>query len=86
MPQTNLAKAQRNAAKLGVTVKPSKVKHKKLDVLKNGKKLASIGDIRYSDLLQHGDEKRAKKYKQRFEQSRHITGTPSYFADKILWS
>ena len=57
MPQTKLAKARRNAAKLhGVTVKESTVKHKKLDVFKDGNKLASIGDIRYSDLLQHGDK------------------------------
>ena len=86
MPQTNLAKAQRNAAKLGVTVKQSKVKHKKLDVLKDGKKLASIGDIRYSDFLLHGDSERRDRYKQRHAKHRNIKGTPSYFADRILWS
>ena len=86
MPQTNLAKARRNAAKLGVTVKESKVKHKKLDVFRNDKKIASIGDIRYSDFLLHGDSERRDRYKQRHNKHRHIKDTPSYFADKILWS
>ena len=43
--QTNLAKARENAKRLGVTITPSKVKNKKLDVFKDGKKIASIGDI-----------------------------------------
>ena len=44
--QTNLKKARENASKLGVTIKVSTVKNKKLDVFKDGKKVASIGDIR----------------------------------------
>jgi hypothetical protein len=41
---------QRQAAKrLGVTIRPSTLKSKKLDVYKNGFKIASIGDIRYND-------------------------------------
>ena len=86
MPQTNLVKARRNAAKLGVTVKESTVKHKKLDVFRNNKKLASIGDMRYSDFLLHGDSERRDRYKQRHAKHRNIKDTPSYFADKILWS
>ena len=86
MPQTNIPKARVKAAKLGVTVKPSVVKHKKLDVYnKDGKKIASIGDKRYSDFLQHGDEERRKRYKARHEPHRHKKNTPSYYADKILW-
>ena len=69
MPQTNLGKAKRKAEAMGVTVKASTRKHKKLDVFKNGEKVASIGDIRYSDFLQHGDEARRKRYKQRHERS-----------------
>ena len=41
--QTNLAKARENAKKLGVTIAPSKVKNKKLDVFKNGKKVWKYG-------------------------------------------
>ena len=63
--QTNLAKARENAKKLRVTIAPSKVKNKKLDVFKDDKKVASIGDIRYSDFLTHGDKKRQENYLKR---------------------
>ena len=63
MPQTNLAKARANAKKLGVTVKPSTHKSKKLDVFKEGTKVATIGDIRYEDFLQHNDKQRQANYK-----------------------
>ena len=85
MPQTNITKAKERAKALGVTVKASTRKHKKLDVFKNGEYITSIGDIRYSDFLQHKDEARRKRYKQRHEKYRHDVGTASYYADKILW-
>jgi len=86
MPQTNIKKAKERAKLLGVEVKPSTRKHKKLDVFDaTGKKVASIGDVRYSDYLQHGDEERRKRYKARHEQHRNKKGTASYYADKILW-
>lgn len=85
MPQTNLTKAKERAQKLGVTVKPSTRKFKKLDVFQNGKKISTIGDKRYSDYLQHGDEERRRRYKMRHEKDRHKKGSPGYFADKILW-
>ena len=86
MPQTDLKKARAKAAKLGVSIKPSTLKYKKLDVFnKAGDKVASVGDIRYSDFNQHGDSERRRRYKARHEKHRHIVGTPSYFADRILW-
>jgi hypothetical protein len=85
MPQTNLREAQKRAQKIGVRVEASTRKHKKLDVFKGNKKIASIGDIRYSDYLQHKDEERRKRYKVRHESNRHTPGTPGYYADKILW-
>ena len=85
MPQTDITKAKVKAKKLGVEVKASTRKHKKLDVFKNGDKITSIGDKRYSDYLQHGDEERRKRYKARHEPHRHKVGTASYYADKILW-
>lgn len=86
MPQTNISKAKAKAAKIGVTVKPSTRKGKKLDVFsKGGEKLASIGDITMSDYNLHGDAERRKRYKQRFEGTRHKRGTPSFFSDRILW-
>ena len=85
MPQTNLTKARERAKKLGVTVKESTRKHKKLDVFRDGEYVTSIGDIRYSDYLQHGDEERRKLYKARHEKDRHKKGSAGYYADKILW-
>ena len=37
------------AKEIGVEVRPSTLKNKKIDVYKQGKKIASIGDIRYFD-------------------------------------
>ena len=85
MPQTNLKEARKRAIRLGVTIKPSIRKHKKLDVFKNERLLVSIGDVRYSDFLQHGDEERRRRYKMRHEKNRHKKGTAGYYADKILW-
>ena len=85
MVQTDIAEAKRKARLIGVEVKPSTRKNKKLDVFKGDKKIASIGDIRYEDFNTHKDEKRRENYKRRHEKSRHKKGTPSYFADKILW-
>ena len=86
MPQTNLTKAKANAKKLGVEVKSSNVKNKKLDVYKGNKKIASIGDIRYGDFLQTGDKQKQKNYKSRHQKDRTRVGTAGYYADKILWS
>ena len=85
MPQTIIAAARKNAKKLGVEVKESKVKNKKLDVIKNGEKVASIGDIRYSDFLQHKDKERQKNYLARHAKTRAVKGSPSYYAAEILW-
>lgn len=86
MPQTNLEKAKKNAKKIGVEVKPSTRKNKKLDVYKNDIKIASIGDKRYSDYLLTGDNKKKINYKKRHEKDRHKKGTAGYYADKILWT
>lgn len=86
MGQTNISLAQKNASKIGVKVKPSKVKNKKLDVFKDNVKVASIGDIRYSDFLQHKDNDRRLSYLARHEKTRRVVGSPSYYAWKILWT
>ena len=86
MPQTELDRAKRKARLIGVLVKPSTIKNKKLDVYnKEGEKLASIGDRRYEDYNTHGDSKRRRLYKLRHEKHRHKVGTTSYYADRILW-
>jgi hypothetical protein len=84
------------ASKLGVIVKPSTVKGKKIDVYKNGEKVASVGAIGYNDYPTYLElEKLGKvakgtaKVKQKAYKARHIdrkkVGTPSYFADQLLW-
>jgi hypothetical protein len=85
LPPHAMQKARSRAKRLGVEVKRSANKAKKLDVYRRGEKVASIGDVRYSDFLQHGDEERRRRYKQRHEKHRHNVGTASYYADKLLW-
>ena len=88
---TQYSKTQ--AEKLGVTIKPSSVQGKKIDVFnKKGEKIASIGALGYSDyptyLSEKGKEyadKRRKLYKERHESDRHIRGSAGYYSDKILW-
>jgi len=82
----DLKKAIKNANKIGVKVKPSTRKNKKLDVFKEGQKVASIGDTHYDDFTFHKDEKRRANYKKRHNRYRHKVGTPSYYSDQILWN
>ena len=80
------------AKKLGVTVKRSTNKKKKLDVFKKGKKIATVGAMGYKDyptyLKTEGKEKankRRKAYKMRHEKDRHKKGSNGYYADQLLW-
>ncbi len=80
------------AKKLGVQVKPSTVKNKKIDVYKEGKKVASVGHKDYKDYPTHMKEsgkkwadKRRELYKERHENTRHKEGSNSFYADKLLW-
>lgn len=88
MPQLDkkeLKVAQKKADKLGVTVEYSTRKNKKLDVFKDGKKIHSIGDKRYTDFIQTGDKKQRELYKKRHEKDRKVKGSGGFYADKILW-
>ena len=85
------------AKKLGVTIKPSTLKNKKIDIFKDGKKIASVGGLKkdgsyYKDyptyIKTEGKEKadkRRKLYKIRHNKTRKIIGSNSYFADRLLW-
>lgn len=86
------------AKKLGVSIKPSKTKGKKIDVYnKQGEKLASIGaegmndyptykaKERKGEVPRGTAERRKKAYKTRHESDRHKRGSAGFFADKILW-
>ncbi len=81
------------AKKLGVSVKPSTRKGKKIDVFnKDGKKIASVGALGYKDyptfLKTEGKEvadKRRKAYKTRHNKNRKKVGSAGYYADNLLW-
>ena len=85
----------KQAAKLGVDIKPSTKKNKKIDVLERGREnkvIASIGDKRYSDFPTYMKERglvfakeRRKLYKARHAKDLGKKDTAGYFANKILW-
>lgn len=90
-PYKILSYSYDQAKKLGVEIKPSTLKGKKIDVFQGGKKIASIGAKGYKDYptyLQENkkiaDERRAN-YKARHQSDRTKRGTPGFFADRILW-
>jgi hypothetical protein len=87
---TDYTKSQAN--KLGVTVKPSSKKGKKIDVYKADKKIASIGDIRYSDYPHYIKSdgktvalKHREAYRIRHKKDMSVIGSPGYFSGKLLW-
>jgi hypothetical protein len=85
------------ANKLGVEIKPSTNKLKKIDVFKSGKKVASIGALGMNDYPTYLEKEkkgyfpkgyakeRRRLYKQRHEKDRHKSETNGWYADKILW-
>jgi hypothetical protein len=86
------------AAKLGVIVRSSTSKGKKLDVLKDDTKICSIGAIGYADyptyllneqrgIVPKGTAKsRQKAYKIRHKSDRMKKGSAGWYADQLLWS
>lgn len=88
-----IKKHTRNAAKkLGVEVKPSQLGKKKIDVFRGGRKVASVGHTDYCDYPSYIEccgtkmaNARREAYKARHGKSRNKEGTPSYYADKLLW-
>ena len=83
---------KQQAKKLGVIVKASSLKGKKIDVFKNGEKVASVGEIGYSDYptymrtkgKAYADERR-RLYKIRHAKDRNVKNSDGYYADKLLW-
>jgi hypothetical protein len=80
------------AARLGVRIKPSTVQGKKIDVFRGNNKIASIGDINYSDYptyiktdgLTFAQERR-RLYRLRHAENAKVIGSPAYYAFNILW-
>jgi hypothetical protein len=82
----------KQARKYGVTVIPSKNKTKKIDVIKNGRVLASIGARGMNDfptyMKKFGKKyanTRRRLYKIRHNNDRKTRGTRGWWADKLLW-
>ena len=82
----------KQAQKLGVQIRPSTSKNKKIDVFKNGEKVASVGAIGYGDYSTFIKEKgleyangRRHLYKIRHKKDRNVRGTAGWYADKLLW-
>jgi hypothetical protein len=80
----------KQAKKLGVQIRPSVYKNKKIDVYKNDIKIASIGDIRFLDFPTYIEEK-GKKYadsRRKLYKIRHkndINEGAGFYSNKILW-
>jgi hypothetical protein len=79
------------AKKLGVTIKASTVKGKKIAVFKAGEKVADIGAIGYGDYWTYYQaDKYVARSKREAYQARHKgeqnkIGSPGYYAWYILW-
>ena len=78
---------------MNLDIKKSTLKNKKIDVFKNGHKIASIGNVNYFDFqmykLNMGLE--YAKERRRLYMLRHATdikkkNSPGYFAFKLLWN
>ena len=77
------------AKKLGVEIKPSTLKNKKIDVYKDGKRIASIGNINYKDyqyyIIEKGKEYADIRRKLYLGRHRKDTNLNGYYARLILW-
>ena len=96
MPYKITQYTKNQAKKHGLTVKPSRVKGKKIDVFKKGVKVASVGATGYKDYPTYLALERAGKVskgtaakKRKAYKARHVhrkkRGTPAWYADKLLW-
>jgi hypothetical protein len=79
----------KRAKQMGLIVKPSSNKDKKIDVYK---KVATIGAKGMNDyptyIKKNGIQfakTRRRLYKMRHEKDRHVKNSNGWFADKLLW-
>ena len=80
---------KKKAKQLGLIVKPSKNKKKKIDVFQQDKKIASIGDVNYGDygtyLKKYGKiyaTSRKISYHKRHQKDNKLNGVLSAY---LLW-
>lgn len=82
----------KQSKKLGLKVKPSTNKTKKIDVYKKDQKIASVGAYGMNDFPTYIKKRglkyaktRRKLYKMRHEKDRHKKWSNGWLADKLLW-
>lgn len=80
------------AKEIGVQVKPSIKKNKKIDVYKNGELIGSIGGYGYKDYPTYVTEKgieyankRRELYRLRHQKDRQVLWSNGWLASKLLW-
>lgn len=80
------------AKRLGVVVRPSANPRKKVDVYRDSRRVATVGQAGAKDYPMYLKEsktlaeERRRLYKVRHEKYRHKEGTPAWYADRLLWS
>ena len=92
MPYKILPYSYKQARSLGVKIRPSKNKTKKIDVIKRGRVVASVGAYGMNDYPTYRAtrgaayaKERRRLYKIRHTKDRHVSGSPGFYADRILW-
>jgi len=83
---------RKRAKQIGVIVKPSSNKTKKIDVFKSNKKIASVGAYGMNDYPTYINKKgltyantRRRLYKIRHNSDRKIKWSRGWLADNLLW-
>lgn len=91
--KASIDRINRNAKRLGVTVKRSQRRFKKFDVYRNGIYVTSIGDNRYKDYHLYIQSiglaearKRREAYLARHNKNIAIEGSTGHYAAAILWA
>jgi len=83
---------KQKAKEIGVVVTRSNNPRKKIDVFKNGEKVASVGATGYNDYptfmklygKEYADDRR-KLYKKRHSNDLKVVGSNGWYANKLLW-
>jgi hypothetical protein len=93
MPKYNITNyTRKQARKIGVIVKQSRKKDKKIDIFRKDKLIASVGANGMNDFPTYIKKRgfkyaktRRRLYKMRHEKDRHEKWTNGWLADKLLW-
>lgn len=78
------AYSKKKAKELGVSIRVSTRKNKKIDVYKDGKFLQAIGDLRYGDYSTYV-KTRGKKFADERRRLYHIRHKSGFYSKAILW-